>query len=455
MKKLLLPICLCFGFSAMAQNQLLKNPTTGNVSTSKFSNIHMVSDGTDVVLVAGDDNSVYAIDIADNDPADAASNTVTTIPNFTVNKLNPLAGQSVTVLDIEVNPISKAVYVLASGGSNKYIFKVEDDGAKVSLVNLSNATYSKMAWSGSGLSVNDIAYGNNTLYITSGSFSLNGEIGWTAPPFAHNSAITTRSTTMFKSNWGGQYSTTAPLESLTFGTIDGKNRLMGVTTCAPGFSIDASTLSGSGLLQVTEDFNIHQGFTQKVAFMHHDSKDWLFDLHDNKLYRIGKKYLDGSQVAANKYNKDAQKLRTSSGAVVATLPADEIKLMNSSTTYESIAYWDNYRLLVLEQSIAGGALKLEQMSTETPPPTSVNNIGKSTSLKLYPNPASSTVNVALPANTNNAVATIISMSGKVATTQNINSGNAAINVSNLPSGIYNVNVTLENGNKLTSKLTIK
>lgn len=454
MKKLLLPICLCFGFSAMAQNSLLQSPTTGAITSNTLRNIHMVSNGTDVVLVAGDDNSVYAIDVADNDPADEASNTVTSIPNFVSTKLNPLAGQNVTVLDIEVNPISKAVYVLASGGTSKYIFKVEDDGATVTLVDLSNVTYSKLAWGGSGLSVNDIAYGNNTLYVSSGSFSLNGEIGWTSAPFTHNSNITTRATTMFKSNWGGQYSTTAPLESLTFGNVDGTDRLMGVTTCAPGFSIDASTLSGSGVLSVTEDFNVHQGFTEKVAFMHHDGKDWLFDLHDDNIYRVGKKYLDGSQVTANNYNNNAKKLRDNSGSVPASIPADEMKQMGTGT-YETMAFWDNYRLLVLEANLSGGALKLEQMSTETPPPTSVNNISTVKALSLYPNPATSTVTITLPNNTDNATASIISMNGSVVLNQNINSSNATIDINSLSSGIYTVNVTLDNGQKLTSKLTIK
>lgn len=455
MKKLLLPICLCFGFSAMAQNALLNSPTTGAITSPSLDNIHMVSNGTDVVLVVGSNDAVYAIDIADNNPADAAANTVTTIANFVSTKLNPVAGQNVTVLDIEVNPISKTVYVLAKGGGSRYIFKVENDGANISLVDLSNVTYSELSWGGANLSMNDLAYGNNMLYISSGSFSLDGELGWIAPPFTHNDNITTRATTMFKSNWGGQYNTTAPLESMTFGTVDGTDRLMGVTTCAPGYSIDVATLPGSGTLSVTEDFNVHQGFTNKAAFMQHDGKDWLFTLHDNNLYRVGKKYLDGSQVAANKHNNNAQKLRDNSGNVPASIPVDEMKLM-STASYSSMAYWDNYRLLVLEDaSAAGGALKLEQMSTETPPPTSVNNINTVKVLNMYPNPATSTVTIALPVNTQNATASIVSMSGSVALTQNINSNNATLDVNSLSSGIYTVNVTLDNGEKLTSKLTIK
>ncbi|MEZ5018160.1 MAG: T9SS type A sorting domain-containing protein [Flavipsychrobacter sp.] len=452
MKKLLLPVFLCMGMSAMAQNSLLSSPTTGTIMSLTMSKIHMVSNGTDVVLCIGDNTAIYAVDIVDNDASKAAANTITSIPNFVTDKLNPLVGQSVNVLDMEVNPISKSVYILGQGGPAKYIFKVENNGANVSIVDLSNATYSLLSWKGS-LAVNDITYGNNTLYVSSGDFSLNGELGWMAPPFAHNGTFTKRATTLFKSNWGGQYLTTAPLETLTFGTVDGKNRLMGVTTCAPGFSIDAATLSGSGVLTVTEDFNVHQGQTKKVAFMHHDGKDWLFDLHDDKVYRIGKKYLDGSQVTANKYDNNATMLRDNTGKVAASLPADDMKEM-STGTYTTMALWDNYRLLLLEKGTTG-ALTLSKMSTETPPPTSVTTVTNNTTVSIYPNPASNNVTITLPQNEVNATATIISIDGKVVSSQKISAHKATMNVSTLNAGIYTVNVTLSSGAVISNKLTVK
>ncbi len=450
MKKLLLPLFVCAVFSASAQNALLQGAVTGSVSTTGMADICIVSDGTDAVLVIGGATGAYAVDIADNNPADAAANTITSIPNFISSKLDPLAGQAVTVLDMQVNPISKSVYILGSGGANRYIFKVENNGANVTMVDLSNVTYSEIPWGGT-FNVNDMVYGNGTLYVSTGTFTLDGSLAWIKPPFAHNTSFTKRSTTLFKSNWGGQYFTTAPLETLTLGEIDGKKRLMGVTTCAPGFSIDVATLSGSGLLTVTEDFNIHRGQSKDAIFQHHDGKDWLFDLHDSKLYRIGKKYLDGSQVTANEYDNSAVKLRDNLGNVSITLPAEEIKVMSASTL-TAIAFWDNYKLLLLESGSAG-ALKLSQMSVEDA--AGVNNVQSNVGLDIYPNPAKNKVTISVPAIAGDATITILSATGAVAATHNISNGKATIDVSSLASGVYAVKVQTDEGKVSSAKLTIE
>lgn len=450
MKKLLLSACMLAGFASMGQNALLKSAATGSLSGSNFADLCIVSDGTDVVLLAADNSSVYAIDIADNDPTDAATNLVTSVPNFVADKLNPLAGQSVTVQDMVVNPISKSVYILGSAGANRIIFKVENAGADVSIVDMSNVTYSSIAWGGtSGLNINDMAYAGGTLYVSSGTFSLDGALGWVSTPFTHNGSFTKRSTTLFKSNWGGQYFTTAPLETLTIGEVDGKNRLMGVTTCAPGFSIDVSTLSGSGLLSVTEDFNIHQGQSKKAVFQHHDGKNWLFDLHDNRLYRIGEKYLDGSQVAANKYDNNAVKLRDNTGSVDASLPEEEIKQM-STGTYTMIAFYDNWSLLLLESG-STGALTRSKMSVENP--ASVDDTNNAKQFNIYPNPAGDNITIDIPGYKKATVA-IINMNGTVVRTANI-SNHTTIDISTVPSGIYTVTVQPEDGAATTQKLTIK
>lgn len=453
MKKLFLPFLMFMSVSAMAQNALLQNAAAGAIPTTELSDLCMVSNGTDVVLVVADNAAVYAIDIADKNPADAATNLVTSIPNFVAGKLTPLAGQTVTVVDMVVNPISKTVYVLGSGGGNRYIFKVSKNGANVSLLNVSNISHSKLVWGGSGFAINDMAYGNNTLYVSSGSFSLDGEIGWIAPPFVNNSNFTKRSTTLFKSNLGGQYFTSAPLETLAFGNVAGKNRLMGVTTCAPGFSVDATALQGTGVLSVTEDFNVHFGQATKVIFMHHDKNDWLFDLHDAKVYRIGKKYLDGSQVTANKHNNAADMLRDNTGNVLATLPATDMKLMTTQT-YTMMAHWDDYRLLML-QSGTTGALTLLKMSVENPPVTSINDLNSVSNLNLYPNPASNQLTLTLPEGHTHATLNIVSISGSVVLTQNIAAKSATIDVQGIAPGIYTVTAQLENGSMVTGKLTIE
>lgn len=451
MKRLILLLFVCVGVSATAQNALLQGAVTGSISTNGIADICIVSDGTDAVLVIGGASSAYAVDIKDNNPADASANTITNISSFVSSKLNPLAGNAITVQDMQVNPISKAVYILGSSGANRYIFKVEKNGANINMVDLSNVTYSEMPWGGP-FNVNDMTYGNGILYISTGTFSLDGSLAWIAPPFVHNSSFSKRSTTLFKSNWGGQYVTTAPLETLTFGDVDGKKRLMGVTTCAPGFSIDVANLSGSGLLTVTEDFNIHQGQSKDVIFQHHDGKDWLFDLHDNQLYRIGKKYLDGSQVLASQFDNNAVKLRDNSGGVNSSLPEDEIKLMMTNNI-DAIAFWDNYKLLLLESG-STGALKLSQMSIENA--AGINSISSSPmQFDLYPNPATNEVTITLGENKGSASVNIISATGSIVATHHINNSNSTIDISKLPSGIYAVTVQVENGEVSSCKLTIE
>ncbi len=453
MKRFLLPVLMCTGFAASAQNTLLQNPATGAVPTAGINSICMASNGTQVVLLAASNSAVYAIDIADKNASEAAANLVTTIPNFVTAKLNPLTGQNVQVLDMEVNPISKSVYVLASSGTQRFIVKVKNNGANVSLLDLSNISHSKLTWGGQTMEVNDMAFGNNTLYITSGSFQLNGEIGWMSPPFANNSAFTKRATTMFKSNWGGQYQTTAPLETLAFGKVENKNRLMGVTTCAPGFSIDAATLQGTGVLSVTEDFNVQFGNSRRVVFMSHDNGNWLFDLHDSKLYRIGKKYLNGSQVTANKHNNNADELRDFSGNVPATYAATEMKQM-SNTTFDMMAQWDDYRLLLLESGTTG-KLVLTQVSQENPPtPTGIREL-KAINIDVYPNPVTSEFVLTLPEGKSKAVLNIISINGRVVMSQNINSKTTHVNVKGIAPGIYTVALQLENGETASKKLTIE
>jgi len=455
MKKILLPVFACASLMASAQNNLLQNPTTGNIPVADIKSICMASNGTNVVLIAASNDAVYAIDINDKNAAEAAANLVTTIPNFVADKLNPVTGQnSLQVMDMEVNPISRSVYVLASSGQQRYIVKVKNNGANVSLVNLNNVSYSKLTWGGQGFEVNDMIFGNNTLYIASGSFQLNGEIGWAAPPFANNAAFTKRATTMFKSNWGGQYTTTAPLETLAFGKIDNKNRLMGVTTCAPGFSIDAATLQGAGTLQVTEDFNVQFGTSKRVISMNHDSNNFLFDLHDGSLYRIGKKYIDGSQVTANNNNNNADELRDPMGNVPNTYAATEMKKVNDNG-YDMMAKWDEYRLLMLESGNTG-KLILSQMSVENPPadPTGIRDF-KTANIELYPNPVQGSFTLSLGENQSKAVLKIISMNGRTVLMQDIKDKTSRINTTNIVSGIYTAVLQFDNGQVASQKLTVE
>lgn len=457
MKKLLLPLFVCMSISSMAQNSMLKNPVKGAVNSNKFDDIFISSNGKDAVLFAAEDSIIYAIDIADNNAANASVNAITTIPDFVKSKLDPAAGQATFLMDIEVNPLSKSVYVLVMNmtATERFILKVEKNGAAISILDLKNVSYSKLSLG--NIHEYDMAFSNNTLYVSAGGFSLNGELNWMPAPFTHNASFTKRKTTFFKSNQGGTYLTTAPLEKITIGSVDGKDRIMGVTTCAPGFSVELSKVAGTGLLSVTEDFNVNGGSSTKTVYMQHDKKDWLFNHHDYAIYRIGKKYIDGSQVAANKINNNSTELRDLSGNIPSSIPADDMKLV--ANNIHKMAYWDRFRLVVLERSPnwgETGALKMLTVSTETPPPAGLGNLDNiAGELKMYPNPASGFVTMELPASINKASMEIVSIDGRVVLAQNINSNKATIDVSKVAKGIYMVNMTLENKQELSSKLIIE
>jgi hypothetical protein len=418
---------------------MLKSPVSGPLGHSRIAAMAMASDGTDVVLLLADKTSLYAIDIEDNKASEKVPNAITSIPDFVNSKLKPVAGGvTLTVIDIEVNPISKAVYVLAESAGTSYVFKVKNNGATVTMVDLSKTSHSTLAW-GSTFEVNDMTYGNGKLYASSGGFSLDGSLATISSPFTHSAAVTQKATTMFKSNWGGVYSTKAPLETMTYGMVKSKHRLMGVTTCAPGFSLDIAGLSGSGTMQVTEDFNVQFGMSEKVVFQRHDGKDWLFDLHDNKLYRIGETLLDGSPVTAGLYNSDAVELRETTGTPKAGLPADVFKEY-AGTTYTTIAYWDEFRLVVLE---TGGTLKMMQTAV-TATPLSLDKVQTGKAISVYPNPVQNTLHIDL----NNAKETslqVFSTEGRLVYTSKANNANATIDVSNFAAGQYVLKIASEEG----------
>lgn len=361
-----------------AQNSLLQDPTTGNLAgLTATDGIELVSNGTDVVLVASNSgaNALYAIDLEDNNPAEAEANTVTEISNFEALIGGAIGSTNISIEDIQVNPISKAVYVFATSGGNSYIVKVAENGASTSLIDNSSLTYSQI--NNSDYELQDMSFGENTLFITSGSWTLDGAIAKIEAPFTHNSNTTNRATTMFKTNWGGNYFTTAPLERFDHATINGEGRLLGVTVCAPGFSLKTDQLAGTGVLEVYEQFNVNQMPPKKVVHQNQTDGHYLFDLHSgNTLIRIGESYLDGSPFNSGDYNNSAQLLRDFGGAVTTGLTEEQVKIYPNS--YEMIAFWSNYHLLVLENDV------LKLLTTGTAPIGIEEN--ENLSVSVSPNP---------------------------------------------------------------------
>lgn len=438
-KSLLLCMLASAGLTGRAANSLLTAPVAGALGHSRIAAMSIASNGTDAVLLLSDNKSLYALDIADNKSSEAAANTITSIPDFVNAKLKAVAGGvTLTVIDIEVNPISKAVYVLAEASGTSYVFKVRNNGMTVTLINLSSISHSTITWGGT-FAVNDMTWGNNKLYASSGSFSLDGGVATVPAPFAHGTTITQKATSMFKSNWGGSYVTKAPLETMTYGMVKTKHRLMGVTTCAPGFSLDIANLGASGTVQVTEDFNVQYGFSQKVVFQRHDGKDWLFDLHDNNLYRLGETLLDGSPVTAGKHNNKAVVLRSGTDPA-SGIAADVFK--HYTGNYTMISYWDDYRLVVLED---GGTLKLMQTATKAPPLSIDQTIVSGSTLSVYPNPAKDILYVSV-GQAENMQLQVFSMDGKLVYNAAAMEKNNSIDISKFASGQYILKAVSAEGN---------
>lgn len=450
MKKIyLVALSFVVVLGANAQNSLLTNPTTGQLySTGSLTEIELVSNGTDVVLIAANQGAkeFYAIDITDNNPADAAANTVTTIPNFQA-LMDGAIGATFNLINFEVNPISKAVYVLGNFGATSYIVKIEDNGATVTVLDQSNMTFSKIDWASAQFTFQDMTWGDNTLYVTSGSWSLDGEIAWVSAPFVHNSTTTNRATTMFKTNWGAAYFTDAPLETMDFAYINGENRLLGVTVCAPGFSIETSTLPGAGVLQVTEDFNVRFDMPQKCVHQENTGKHWLYNLHSgsNILMRVGEEYLDGSAVTNNTHNANVQHLRTATGTVTGGLVDDQMKLYTEN--YDMIAFWDNYNLLVLESDV----LKLFPTGSTGAGVDSNNEI----EVSVFPNPSDDIVNLSLTNLPVDAQIVIQSIDGKEVMRKSQLNSTETIDVSKLSSGVYIIKLVSSNTELFSDKLIIK
>lgn len=454
MKRVYTSLCLVlllYG-AANAQNSLLKDPITQKpFSQGNVDNIEIIANDQDVALVAFNSSTktFYVFDLQDNSAEDAAKNEVSSIPNFT-NVLQSAAGQNIIVLkDVQVNPISKAIYALVFGEMGQsYIVKVEENGLKAEVLKLGQLPHSKIYWGGpDDLIVQDMAWGNGTLYISSGSnFSLDGEIAWVKAPITHKSTTTNRATSMFKTNWGGSYYTNAPLEKLDFGTIDNEDRLMGVTLCAPGFSVKTESLEGNGVLEITEDFNVRFNMPTKVVYQGGGNEHWLYNLHAGKtLMRIGKKYIDGSPVSENKYNDNTVHLREPNGSPTTGLSENEIKVYPG--TYEMIAKWSNGTLLVLQEDEVSLLKTVTNVSTLEAP--------KKNTVAIYPNPSSGDLTLNFQHQDRAQWLKVIGMDGKEAFSQQVTGTKTTIHLEGIPKGIYMVQVfNHQNLNIYSEKITI-
>lgn len=459
MKIKLFTLCtLCMGTMAFSQNALLTDPVTSALPDgATLDDIEFASNGTDVVLVAANSeaNEFYAIDIMDNDPGNAMANKVTEIAGFQ-DLIDDATGQDgLNLVTFEVNPISKAVYVLARTGdmSQSFLIKIENDGELVTVLDQSNMTYSLINWDGGDTySSQDMSWGSNTLIITSGSWTLDGEVATVEAPFVHESSTSNRLTSMYKTNWGGGYHTSAPLERVEYANINDEDRLLGVTVCAPGFSLPMADIPGGGVLEVREEFNVTFNPPVKVVHQNQDGVDYLFDLHQewtgNMLIRIGEGFIDGSPIEDGEFNDDAQALRDFDGNPSAGLGDEDIKIYDG--TIQEIAYWNDCNLLILKDDM----LSLMETGSSESCLLSVDKINAPIAVEVYPNPTSNFIDLNLGNSFDgNQEVNLYNMNGQVVLTEKITASTLKLDLSHLSNGTYVV--TVQDGNGVLFSETIE
>ncbi|MGV3599061.1 MAG: hypothetical protein ACO1PI_14450 [Bacteroidota bacterium] len=344
---------------------LLSGAQTGQAYTGSISDFTLAFNNNSVVLLAAQNSTgkIYAIDLKDNDASKAAANTISApVTTFSTNIAASLGipVSSISYVNIEVNPISKAIYALVRNtqSNNQTLFKITNAGNTVEQLNVSNVSYSTITFSSTGQLINDMTWGDNTLYFSySHASTLDGSIATAVAPFVHNSSATSRATTVYKSNWGGNYFTSAPLESMTYGEVDGEKRLMGVTVCAPGYSFKTSEITtGSGLLQVKEYFNLNTGIAQKVFCVTSNNTTYMIEVHeDGRIVRVGERYLNESENA----NQSGRWIMTYQNGGLAPAPGlteQELKLIAPANTYVLASKYSDTKLLVISRQ--GGQLSV-------------------------------------------------------------------------------------------------
>lgn len=457
MKKNLFLFILASAF-CFAQNSLMVSPQTGTMITSgTIANFKLISDGNSVALVATNNatGKVFIVDVNDNNPAEKTANTILTTSNNVKTRIGAAIGQTISYIkNIEVNPITNSVYVMAMVNSTPYFVKLTNSGNTITALNFNTMPYCTLNFTNANCTFQDIAWGGNKLFVSSNHNTLNGELGYISAPFTHNTTITKRSTTMFKSNWGNIYVTSAPLEKLNYIKINNTEYLCGTTTCAPGFSETVSSLvDNSGLFTVRESFNVVSDYSVKTIAINNGTDAYLLDLHNNgsynTIYRIGKKFLDGTPFTNNTYNSNAVELRDFWGTINPNLTAEEITSFPGSFT--SMAYYSPCELLTLSSdyqtlgklSVCTAALNVEEQDA------------KNIKFEISPNPASDILHIFYDDKLyKNIEATIYSYDGKLIKRQTIDSNNKNISISDLQTGNYLLKIS-NKGIDLNSKSFIK
>lgn len=303
------------------------NPiASGTINEFTFAS---VDDEVALVLANNASGKIFIVKLPDDSDASTADQNIVTqsLPDFGVNVAAAI-GVNVNQLqlfDMQLNPLTRAIYILVGSttSSDRSVLRVTNKGTQIEAVNLSDVEYAEVQFANANDRIFDLAWGDGSLYASYAVPStLDGSVAEIEAPFSTGSAIKSRTTTVFKTNWGGGFHTNAPLETMTYVNINNEGRLAGVTTCAPGFSFPVSMIDDqSNLLEVNEYYNLNSRSPVKVFGAVNNGKTYLIEFHNTgRLTRIGEKYIDG-QVAD--YNSKAKYILTGGGTQRAAGLTDE------------------------------------------------------------------------------------------------------------------------------------
>ncbi len=239
-------------------------------------------------------------------------------------KLEAVSGSGTGVKNIEVDPITKRVYILGDTGK-LYKVVISENVTNIEAVDLSSVKTAKINvtnhQSGDD-EVIDFSWdtAESYLYVSYGNRrELRSRIAWIKAPFNKEEVIITndqqtnsmgyreaRFTSGSRPRDPSTYSTSAPVEKMSVTIIDGTSFLTGVNTCSPGFSLPTSEIRSSfDPITFVQTFNM--AFNNPKKSFHYEvtvsgKKDTYYFIlssyEDRYFERIGSKYIDGS------YNND-------------------------------------------------------------------------------------------------------------------------------------------------------
>lgn len=454
--KILLLALIGINTLTIAQNDLLSDAITGSIPVP-MDNIEFVYDGTDLVLVAASNFNgyLYAIDFNHSNADGVHDWESNTIPNI-IESIASIVGEpasNLLVWDMAVNPKTKSVLLLIINfeTSGRYLFEAKNP-SEINLISFEDVTYSRVKYTSEGNYIHDMKWSleENKLYYTQGDFTLDASIGYVEIPFEHNSEGTINATSVFKSNWGGNYFTNAPLEKISISKVNGENRIMGVTTCAPGFSLSTAEVNeATEIISVTEDFNVRFQIPLQVVSVTQSSgwgtATYLFDLHGHpaagtQILRVGEKYLSGSVLDTNAVS---DLLRNESGNVPISYHGNEVKEM--ALGYQMIAFFSNYSLMVVDDE---DVLRLMDVTSEY---LGIIDNEDNQVIEITPNPSSDFISLNYESETNLNYKIFDSLGNLVL--EGVNANNK-IDIRSIVEGTYIISFT-EDGKPIGTSRIIK